>query len=1281
MGDMAQSYPKLEASSFDNWLFRVKCLLDEKQIKYVLESKTTEKSDEKYEVNDAKAKCIIVQCLTDKHLNIIKECNTAQEMVKVLEDTFQRKSIMTKIHLRRKLLNVKHEKSEKLEEYFARFDTIVRELECTGENVEEKDKVCYILTGLEERYDSLITAIETINTDIKLEYVKARLLDEELKMKNKNPEHTSEETAFPNIVTCYRCNKPGHIATECRGRGRGQRRGTQFQGRGNRGHGRGRGHIARGQGYQYGHYSQEGQRHASQQGSSWQHTAATASEENKEFSFIAGTHNDNFKNNKLENCKLEFIVDSGCTEHLIQSKYERYMSEIQYLDKEVKIFIANGDYVTANKRGNIYVTSDSASMKIDALILESLSFNLLSVRKIVQNDCEVRFNSETVEIQKNNNSGNKIIGYCSGKLYKLHTEIAVDRCNYANFSTGEVWHRRLGHLNRRSLQTMNLPVSKNVCGPCMEGKGKRKPFQRILKPRSHGIGELIHTDIAGPANIEGLNEERYYQTIIDDYSHFCEVRLLKTKSEATDNIIHYINRFENEKGIRVKKIRCDNGGEFKNRKMESFCQERGTIIQYTTPYSPKSNGVAERMNQTLYNKARTQLNEANLPKHLWGEAILCSAYQLNRCPSSAINFETPECIIRGKTDLTRLKTFGSKAWAVILPRQSKFEGRAKEGRMVGYAPTGYRLWDPETNKIIISRDVRFDESDIIYQEKKQDNNVRYYQEEEHGQENEQDENVQREAEVQVHEERHQEQSREKRTRKLPTYLKDYELEEDVIEQEANIAFCLHIEPQTYDEAIKEGEGWKEAIDNELKSHEQLNTWTETELPNKKRAIDTKWVFRTKQDGKKKARLVAKGFQTDNKYNVYSPVARMSTIRMMLSYALQEDHQLRQFDVPTAFLNGELKEEVYIKPPDGVQVGQGKVLKLNKALYGLREAPKCWNDRFHDFIIKQGFEQSKHDFCLYTKKDEWLLIWVDDIITMGNCMDTIKKLKEEFNVRDLGEVKKYIGMEIHREQNILKIKQEKMINKIIEKFGMESCKGVNTPIEVTKSKNNEEEDIITNVPYRELIGCLTYISTTSRPDITYATSYLSRYLDKPTKERWIAAKRILRYLKQTASKCLTYIKNKDSQKRLLAYSDADWASDSQDRKSVSGCAIFYCDNLISWFSKKQCTVSLSSAEAEYVAAAMVTSELIYLKGISANFNMDIDAYLLVDNQSAIRMIECNENSKRTKHIDIKFHFVKDAVCNKNIVVSYVSTEQNVADIFTKPLNTVKHNYFVMRLFII
>lgn len=535
--------------------------------------------------------------------------------------------------------------------------------------------------------------------------------------------------------------------------------------------------------------------------------------------------------------------------------------------------------------------------------------------------------------------------------------------------------------------------------------------------------------------------------------------------------------------------------------------------------------------------------------------------------------------------------------------------------------------------------------------------------------------------MQVHEERHQELSREQRTRRLPTYLKDYELEEDVIEQEANIAFCLHIEPQTYDEAIKEGEGWKEAIDNELKSHEQLNTWTETELQNKKRAIDTKWVFRTKQDGKKKARLVAKGFQTDNKYNVYSPVARMSTIRMMLSYALQEDHQLRQFDVPTAFLNGELKEEVYIKPPDGVQVGQGKVLKLNKALYGLREAPKCWNDRFHDFIIKQGFEQSKHDFCLYTKKDEWLLIWVDDIITMGNCMDTINKLKEEFNVRDLGEVKEYIGMEIHREQNILKIKQEKMINKIIEKFGMESCKGVNTPIEATKSKNNEEEEIITNVPYRELIGCLTYISTTSRPDITYATSYLSRYLDKPTKERWIAAKRILRYLKQTASKCLTYIKNKDSQKRLLAYSDADWASDSQDRKSVSGCAIFYCDNLISWFSKKQCTVSLSSAEAEYVAAAMVTSELIYLKGISANFNMDIDAYLLVDNQSAIRMIECNENSKRTKHIDIKFHFVKDAVCNKNIVVSYVSTQQNVADIFTKPLNTVKHNYFVMKLFII
>lgn len=187
----------------------------------------------------------------------------------------------------------------------------------------------------------------------------------------------------------------------------------------------------------------------------------------------------------------------------------------------------------------------------------------------------------------------------------------------------------------------------------------------------------------------------------------------------------------------------------------------------------------------------------------------------------------------------------------------------------------------------------------------------------------------------------------------------------------------------------------------------MNTWKETELPSGKKAIDTKWIFKTKQDGRKKARLVAKGFQTDNIHNVYSPVVRVSTIRTMFSHAVQENFPMKQLDVQAAFLNGYLHTEVYIKPPEGVKVSPGKVLKLQRSLYGLREIPKCWNERFHNYIVTKGFQQSKHDFCLYFKDNIWLLIWVDDILITGKTAEIIKtidNLKEEFKIRDLGEVK-------------------------------------------------------------------------------------------------------------------------------------------------------------------------------------------------------------------------------------------------------------------------------------
>lgn len=347
------------------------------------------------------------------------------------------------------------------------------------------------------------------------------------------------------------------------------------------------------------------------------------------------------------------------------------------------------------------------------------------------------------------------------------------------------------------------------------------------------------------------------------------------------------------------------------------------------------------------------------------------------------------------------------------------------------------------------------------------------------------------------------------------------------------------------------------------------------------------------------------------------------------------------------------------------------MKLRKPLYGLKESPRCWNEKLNEVLTKNGFTQSHSDFCLYTSNNVYVLIFVDDILIIGNAGEIRKKLRKEYQAKYLGNISKLLGMEIKRIKTSIIIKQTEIIDKILLKFNMQDCKGISTPMEV--GLNITKEEILLNIPYRELIGSLMYLATTSRPDIAYATAFLSRYMHCPTSTLWSAGKRILRYLKQTIEKGLVY--KKQDNNVLHSFSDADWGGIKDDHKSLSGYAIFHCDNLISWSSKKQSTVALSTAEFEYVAAALTVSETVFIIGVIKDLKGDNDlcSYLLIDNQSTIKMIERYENSKRSKHINIKVHFIKDIVSKGLLLIKYVTSNENTADILTKPMPKARHNY--------
>ena len=384
------------------------------------------------------------------------------------------------------------------------------------------------------------------------------------------------------------------------------------------------------------------------------------------------------------------------------------------------------------------------------------------------------------------------------------------------------------------------------------------------------------------------------------------------------------------------------------------------------------------------------------------------------------------------------------------------------------------------------------------------------------------------------------------------------------------------------------------------------------------------------------------------------------------------------DVKTAFLNGNLKEEIYMNQPDGFEEGdRNLVCRLQKSLYGLKQAPRSWNEAFNSFVLSLGFKRSNYDCCLYWKRSGdvivYLLLYVDDILLMTNNIEEVKRIKaqlsEKFEMTDMGEIKQFLGIKVERDvnQGRLKISQPKYIDGMLKRFGMEDCRPTSTPMEQKPQFGLRENQEVTKYPYKELIGCLSYLMLSTRPDIAAAVNTFSRYQSAPTDEHWNHLKRILRYLKGTRDLGLVYSRATDSSP-LVGYADADWGNDGVDRRSVSGFTFQIYGSTVSWTTRKQNTVALSSTEAEYVSLSQAACEAIWLRNVLQEFGVSIvePTQIFEDNQSCMRIAEEPRDHRRMKHVDIRFHFIRECIQNKTILPVYISTKEQVADIFTKGL---------------
>jgi transposase InsO family protein len=529
------------------------------------------------------------------------------------------------------------------------------------------------------------------------------------------------------------------------------------------------------------------------------------------------------------------------------------------------------------------------------------------------------------------------------------------------------------------------------------------------------------------------------------------------------------------------------------------------------------------------------------------------------------------------------------------------------------------------------------------------------------------------------------------------------------------AFLAHLdpdEPASFTEAMSSPlqKEWKKAIEEELESIKANETWKIVDLPKARTPIKSRWVFRIKRGSggeiiRYKARVVAKGFT--QRYGIdyletYAPVVKLSSLRILLALAAARNYEIDQTDIKTAYLLGTLDEEIYMEIPQAVvvkeTVGGGrkheKVCRLLKGLYGLKQSGRIWNNEWDRYLVGEcGFKRSMEDYAVYYKgvKDDacWALIWVDDVLWIGGRkqVDEAKaSLGRHFPVKDLGKAHYFLGIEIRRTPGTIALNQAIYTKKILERFQQDNSHPVSTPMNPGIRLVDTEEAQEDETTYRSLIGSLMYLMLCTRPDIAFAVGVLSKFSSNPKKSHMLAARHLLRYINKTATLSLHLGPFQDTTLRPVLYSDADWGGDQETRRSTGGYLGMVTDtgmsskSAVSWSSKKQQTIALSSTEAEYMALTQAAKEAIWVARFMAELHggsmegTQKRTILYADNQGSMALAHNPEFHARTKHIAIQEHYIREKVASEEIQLEYLPTSDMIADCLTKSLSREKLERF-------
>ncbi|KAK1440871.1 hypothetical protein QVD17_06703 [Tagetes erecta] len=736
-----------------------------------------------------------------------------------------------------------------------------------------------------------------------------------------------------------------------------------------------------------------------------------------------------------------WVFDTGCGYHIVNVLQEpEKWKKLKQGDME--LIVGDGKRVPVLATGTYHLSCPSGLVVIlnNCLFAPGLTRNIISVSLLFEQGFKYVFNGISISAYLNDvfyfeanprNGIYEVDVHTNNNIYNLSKR--------AKSGTNDtyLWHCRFGHISKARLKRLQSdgilestgPDSFDDCESCLAGKLTKHPFTHVGE-RANDLLALIHTDVCSPFRTMSRNHERYFVTFIDDYSRYAYVYLMKHKHETFEKFKEFQNEVENQLGKTIKTLRSDRGGEYLSSEFLNHLKERGIISQPTPPGTPQLNGVCERRNRTLLNMVRSMMCRTNLPHSLWSYALMTAARIINLVPTKRVD-KTPYEIWHGhKPNLSYLRVWGCDAY-VTSDSDDKLDPRGEKVVFVGYCnKSGLYFYHPDANIISIKRRGHFLEKEAL--DRGTGNNVVDLEEVRESQTTADEVGKSDAPEVVANEsDENTNICRSSRTRKEPErYLWNLEGAEVLVVADSNDA------PANYKSVISdlESEKWREAMNAEMQSMRENQAWDLVELPPESRAIGSKWIFKRKLDmhGKVhtyKARLVVKGYtqiEGIDYEETFSPVAMIKSIRILLAIAAYYDYEIWQMDVKTAFLNGHLSEDVYMVHPEGFVDPKypKRVCKLNKSIYGLKQASRSWNLRFDQKIKEFGFVKNEDEPCVYRKASgssiSFLILYVDDILIIGNNIPMLNEVKQWlgscFAMKDLGEAAYILGIRIYRNRS-------------------------------------------------------------------------------------------------------------------------------------------------------------------------------------------------------------------------------------------------------------------------